>query len=74
MPRYYFDGIEGRELPDHFGAELVDDAAARQEAILRAMNGTAHQLEHYRGCAAIAVRNEAGRQIYKVSIKRKGGW
>jgi hypothetical protein len=56
-------------LKDRFGAELDNDNAARQEAVLRAMNGTAHQLEHYKGASAIAVRNEHGERICKVRIK-----
>ena len=73
MPRYFFDGTDGRELVDKSGAEYSDDFAARQEVILRAMNGTAHQLEHYRGCNSILLRNEKGEQIYKVPIRRISG-
>jgi hypothetical protein len=72
MPRYYFDAVDGKELEDRFGAEFENDNAARREAVLRALNGTAHQLEKYKGAAAIAVRNEQGERIYKVRIKGRG--
>ncbi len=57
---------------DCFGAEFINDNAARQEAVLRAMNGTAHQLEHYKGASAITVRNEQGERIYTVRISGRG--
>jgi hypothetical protein len=67
MPRYYFDSETNTDLE---GAEFPNDLAAKQEASLRALNGTGHQLEHYRGGQAIVVRNEAGEEIYTVKIKR----
>lgn len=33
MPRYYFDIVDGEDLPDPDGSEHVDLAAARIEAI-----------------------------------------
>jgi hypothetical protein len=67
MPRYFFDSDNSRDVE---GVELANDAAAKQEASLRAMNGTGHQLEHYKGAARIILRNEAGAEIYKVPIRR----
>ena len=79
MSRYFFDLLDGTskrdqigaEKCDQIGAELANDAAAKQEAIMRALNGTAHQLAHYNGSEEIAVRNDQGKQIYKTRIKRR---
>ena len=67
MPRYFFDS-DVNEDPD--GADFPHDAAAKQEAALRAMNGTGHQLENYRGGTCVKLRNEGGEVIHTVKIKR----
>jgi hypothetical protein len=36
MPRYYFNVINGADLPDLVGTELLDLAAARNQAIRHA--------------------------------------
>jgi hypothetical protein len=33
MPRYFFHTVDGTHDIDHLGHELVDDAAARREAV-----------------------------------------
>lgn len=33
MPKFYFNIKDGEELPDEFGTELPDMAAARKEAV-----------------------------------------
>lgn len=71
MPKYYFDLLDGHTECDMVGADLADDGAACQEGKLRALNGSAHQLEHYTGAIQIAVRNEAGQIILKTKIKRR---
>lgn len=32
MPKYYFHVIDGRNIPDDHGTELLDDTAAQTEA------------------------------------------
>ncbi len=68
MPRYYFDLEDGRGAKDMEGAELASDHAARQEASLRALNGSGHQLERYSGFGVIVVRNENGEEIFRKKI------
>ena len=71
MPKYYFDLLNGQTECDMVGADLASDGAACQEGNLRALNGSAHQLEHYTGAIQIAVRNEAGQIVFKTNIKRR---
>jgi hypothetical protein len=70
VTRYFFDLLDGKTQCDQVGAELANDASAKQETIMRALNGTAHQLAHYNGSEEIAVRNDQGKQIFKTRIKR----
>ena len=71
MARYYFDLLDGTIQRDQIGAELINDAAAKQEALMRALTGSAsHQIAHYNGSEEIAVRNEGGEQIFKTPIMR----
>jgi hypothetical protein len=70
MARYYFDLLDGKTQCDQVGAEMINDGAAKQEALLRALNGTSHQIAHYNGSEEIAVRNEGGEQIFKTPIMR----
>jgi hypothetical protein len=69
MPIYYFDLEDGANVRDTKGAELANDAAAKQEATLRALNGSGHQLEHYNGFRAIIVRNSRGEEIFRKRIR-----
>ena len=69
MPRYYFDYLDHPDLCDKVGAELANDAAAKQEAISRAQDAkSTHSLVAFKAIDAIAVRNEAGEQIFKTLI------
>jgi len=69
MPRYYFDYLDRPDLCDQVGAELASDAAAKQEAIARAQDAkSTHSLVAFKAIDAIAVRNEAGEQIFKTLI------
>lgn len=70
MARYYFDLLDGTDQRDLVGAEMCNDGAAKQEALLRALNGASHQIAHYNGSEEIAVRNEQGRRIFKTRIMR----
>ena len=36
MPRYYFHVFDGQDFPDDEGVELLDDGAAKDQAILAA--------------------------------------
>jgi hypothetical protein len=59
--RYFFDLFDGDRRLDLGGIELDSDAAARQEAKLRALNGRlAHQLSLGAYCE-IVVRDETDR-------------
>ncbi len=70
MARYYFDLVDGTIQRDQIGAEMIDDGAAKQEALLRALNGGSHQIANYGDSEEIAVRNEGGEQIFTTPIKR----
>ena len=68
MPMYFFDFEDGST--DRVAAEFADDAAAIQEAKLRALNGSAHQLPEHGHAVCIRVRNECGAEIHAVRINR----
>lgn len=69
MPRYFFDYLDHPNLCDHVGAELPGDGAAKQEAIARALDARSkYTFVTFASTDAIAVRNEAGEQIYKTLI------
>ena len=70
MALYFFDLHDGVIQRDLVGAELSNDGAAKQEALMRALNGTSHQIAHYDGSEQIAVRNAHGDQIFKTPIMR----
>jgi len=70
MPRYFFDYLDHPNLCDHIGAELSGDGAAKQEAIACAQDArSTHSLVSFKSTDAIAVRNEAGEQVYKALIR-----
>ena len=74
--RYFFDITDGETRPDHQGMELPNDAAARQEARLRALHPEAtYRLEQYgSGHRQISVRDETGRIIFEIPLdKGRGG-
>ena len=68
--RYYFDLLNGHDdMTDLGGAEYRSDQAARQEAILRALdNRDTLQVQHYNGFSFIRVRDETDRTICQVRI------
>jgi hypothetical protein len=69
MRRYLFnleDGENGRDLSGGF---FPNDEAAKQEANLRALNGSGHQLEPYGKFDALIVRNEEGTEIFRKKIR-----
>jgi hypothetical protein len=70
MARYFFDLVDGATQQDLVGAELQNDGAAKQEALMRALNGTSHQIAHYDGSEEIAVRNSEGERIFMTPIMR----
>jgi len=71
MARYFFDLLDGTIQHDQVGAELTNDGAAKQEALMRALIGSAsHQFAHYDGSEEIAVRNAQGERIFKTPIMR----
>jgi len=68
--RYFFDLIDGETETDLGGAEFETDAAARQEARLRALDqNETHQLQSYERYRSIVVRDERGRIVCKVEIE-----
>jgi hypothetical protein len=69
--RYYFDFIDGDRRVDMGGIDLGSDAAARQEAKLRALSGhLPYQLQSAGPYSQIAVRDESGRTVCTVAIKK----
>lgn len=69
MPRYFFDFLDHPDLCDETGAEFPNDAAAKQEGMMRAMDARSDNSLRPRGATdELAVRNEAGEQILKVRI------
>jgi hypothetical protein len=69
MPRYFFN-LTGSETEQDVRGEVYDnDAAARQEAKLRAMDGHSFRLQRYRNHHFIEVRDETGRLVCKVAIE-----
>jgi hypothetical protein len=71
MTKYYFDLVNDVIQRDQIGAELADDGAAKQEALMRALTGgISHQIAHYGGSEEIAVRNELGVEVFKTRIVR----
>ena len=69
MPRYFFHLKGLGTAKDTAGVRLQNDAAARQEAILRSLNGQSFRLQRYPNHKFIEVRNESGRVVCKVAIE-----
>ncbi len=70
MPRYFFDYLDHPDLCDQAGAELPSDAAARQEALLRARDiKSTHSLISFTETDEIAVRRENGEHFFKVRLR-----
>jgi Domain of unknown function (DUF6894) len=70
VTKYYFDLVNGAVHRDQIGAELTDDGAAKQEALMRALVETSHQIARYAGSEGIVVRNELGNEIFRTRIVR----
>ena len=68
MPKYFFDLDDG--TVDSTGAFFNSDQAAKQEALLRAFDGTGLQLQSYNGARSIIIRKECGKAIHEVKIRR----
>jgi hypothetical protein len=70
LPRYYFDYLDHPDLCDHAGADLPNDAAAKQEAIARARDAkNTHSLVVFKEADEIAVRREGGEHFFKARIR-----
>ena len=70
MPKYFFDLNDGTGCLNRTGAFFNSDQAAKQEALLRALNGTGLQLQSYNGARTIIIRKESGEAIHEVKIRR----
>jgi hypothetical protein len=69
MPRYFFHLIGVETERDLVGTEFENDAAARQEAMLRSLNGRSFRLQKYRNHQFIEVRDEDDRLICRRGIE-----
>jgi hypothetical protein len=69
MPRYFFHLKGTGTAEDTTGVRLQNDAAARQEAILRSVDGQSFRLQKYRNHKFIEVLDESGRLVCKVAIE-----
>jgi hypothetical protein len=70
MPRYFFDYLDHPDLCDHAGADLPNDAAAKQEAVARAQDArSTHSLVAFTETDEIAVRREGGEYFFKIRIR-----
>lgn len=69
MPRYFFDLQDRKRCTDYYGSVFNNDAAAIQEARLRALSRTTHELGAYSKSEMIIVRNEQGNEIHRVKIR-----
>ncbi|MBL8575606.1 MAG: hypothetical protein JNK47_00140 [Mesorhizobium sp.] len=76
MPRYYFDTTENQnESRDEEGIDLVDERAARDEAI-RALPGFAseHLPDGPQHSFWVRVRDQRGSYIFEASLDLKTHW
>jgi hypothetical protein len=69
MPRYFFHLKGSGTAKDTAGVRLQNDAAARQEAILRSLSGQSFRLQKYRNYEFIEVLDEGGRVVCEVAIE-----
>ena len=69
MPRYFFHLKGSGTAKDLKGVQLENDAAARQEAILRSLDGGSFRLQRYRNHKFIEVRDESGRLVCEIAIE-----
>jgi hypothetical protein len=68
--RYFFDLFNGVQRIDMGGIELGNDAAARQEAKFRAMDGGVQNQLKLGSYIEIVVRDDTDREVYRIPIKR----
>jgi hypothetical protein len=68
--RYFFDITDGETRSDHKGMELRNDAAAKQEAQLRALaHKSTYGLERYAPSHhRISVRDETNRVVFEIPL------
>jgi hypothetical protein len=66
MPRFFFHEKDDPDTEDLNGAELKNEAAARQEAILRLRRPAQEDLQPKDHVDAIEVENETGETVIKV--------
>jgi hypothetical protein len=67
--RYFFELIDGINLPDLTGMECADDTAAIQEGRHRAIHHSqAQRRQRYGGYGSVRVRDEKGRIVADVPI------
>ncbi len=72
MPRYFIDYLNHPDLCDRDGIVLENDAAAKQEVLALAHDAMdQHSLRNFQTTDAIALRNEAGEQIFKTLIRHR---
>jgi hypothetical protein len=69
MPRYYFDLIDGKTVPDVAGQVLRDRLLATQIADKLARDIYKIRPELRGENFAISVRNEAGDEIHRASVE-----
>lgn len=69
MPRYYFDLIDGKSVPDNAGQTLRDTAAAKRVADKLAHDIFKIRPELRGKTFAIAVRNEAGDEVHRAEVQ-----
>jgi hypothetical protein len=69
MARYFFDLIDGKNIPDKAGQELRDEGAARRVADRLARDIYKIRPELRGDDYAISVRNENGDEIHRVCLE-----
>lgn len=69
MTRYFFDLIDGTNIPDEAGQELRDDGAATRVADKLARDLYKIRPELRGDDFAISVRNEDGDEIHRVCLE-----
>jgi len=69
--RYFFELIDGVNLPDFHGMELRDDTVAHYEAVRRAGHHCQTQRRQgYKGHGSVRIRDGKGRIVAEVPIDK----
>jgi len=71
MPRFFFHEKDDPDTEDLNGAELKDEAAAKQEAILRLKRPVQEELQSQPHLDAIEVEDESGETVIKVTADKR---